>query len=131
MAFKVSVGLVDVYPFTDLYDSMDVFPPDSATTVGGDGQIRYLDWTHILLRSLRLSWELRRSNGVEVDLFNAEELRQLDPNLSRDYVFAAQFNRKAPADARPDCRPSCLDRPAGLCRHHRRDDDDPRSPSPS
>jgi D-amino-acid dehydrogenase len=40
-------------------------------------------------RKEALSWELRRSNGVEVDEFNADELRQLDPNLSRDYVFAA------------------------------------------
>lgn len=33
-----------------------------------------------------LAWELRRTNGVEIDHFNADELRQLDPNLSRDYV---------------------------------------------
>ena len=34
----------------------------------------------------RLTWELRRENGVEVDEFDADELRQLEPALSRDYV---------------------------------------------
>jgi D-amino-acid dehydrogenase len=34
----------------------------------------------------RLAWELRRENGVEVDEFDADGLRQLEPALSRDYV---------------------------------------------
>ena len=34
----------------------------------------------------RLAWELRRENGVAVDEFSADELRQLEPALSRDYV---------------------------------------------
>jgi D-amino-acid dehydrogenase len=34
----------------------------------------------------RLAWELRRENGVEIDEFDAEELRQLEPALSREYV---------------------------------------------
>jgi D-amino-acid dehydrogenase len=33
----------------------------------------------------RLAWELRRENGVEIDAFDADELRQLEPALSRDY----------------------------------------------
>jgi D-amino-acid dehydrogenase len=33
-----------------------------------------------------LGWTLRRENGVEVDEFDADELRQLEPALSRDYV---------------------------------------------
>ena len=33
-----------------------------------------------------LAWALRRENGVEVDEFDADELRQLEPTLSRDYV---------------------------------------------
>jgi D-amino-acid dehydrogenase len=33
-----------------------------------------------------LAWQLRRENGVEVDEFDADELRQLEPALSRDYV---------------------------------------------
>ena len=32
------------------------------------------------------AWALRRENGVEVDEFDADELRQLEPVLSRDYV---------------------------------------------
>jgi D-amino-acid dehydrogenase len=32
------------------------------------------------------AWQLRRENGVEIDEFDADELRQLEPALSRDYV---------------------------------------------
>ncbi len=34
----------------------------------------------------RAAWNLRRENGVEIDELDADELRQLDPALSRDYV---------------------------------------------
>src|SRR5271169_4989300 len=34
----------------------------------------------------RLAWDLRRENGVEIDEFDADELRQLEPTLSRVYV---------------------------------------------
>src|SRR5215510_13831856 len=34
----------------------------------------------------RLAWRLRRENGISWDEFSQDELRQLDPNLSRDYV---------------------------------------------
>src|ERR1700738_2025723 len=34
----------------------------------------------------RLAWALRRENGVEIDEFDADELRQLESALSRDYV---------------------------------------------
>ena len=33
-----------------------------------------------------LAWALRRENGVELDEFDADELRQLEPSLSREYV---------------------------------------------
>jgi D-amino-acid dehydrogenase len=38
------------------------------------------------LKKDHLAWELRRKNGVEIDEFDADELRQLEPALSRDYV---------------------------------------------
>jgi D-amino-acid dehydrogenase len=34
----------------------------------------------------RLAWMLRRDNGVEIDQFDADELRQPEPALSREYV---------------------------------------------
>src|ERR1700726_1346502 len=34
----------------------------------------------------RFARDLRRENGVEIDEFDADELRQLEPALSRDYV---------------------------------------------
>ncbi len=34
----------------------------------------------------RLAWGLRRDNGITWDEFSDDELRQLDPNLSREYV---------------------------------------------
>jgi D-amino-acid dehydrogenase len=34
----------------------------------------------------RFAWDLRRENGVEIDEFGADELRQLEPALSRDYI---------------------------------------------
>jgi glycine/D-amino acid oxidase-like deaminating enzyme len=34
----------------------------------------------------RLVWELRRENGVAIDELDADELRQLEPALSREYV---------------------------------------------
>jgi glycine/D-amino acid oxidase-like deaminating enzyme len=40
------------------------------------------------LQGDRFAWELRRENGVEIDELGSEELRQLEPALSRDYQCA-------------------------------------------
>jgi glycine/D-amino acid oxidase-like deaminating enzyme len=50
-------------------------------------------WGHLFVyRSLtswqkeRAAWNLRADNGITWDEFDVDELRQLDPNLSREYV---------------------------------------------
>jgi hypothetical protein len=53
-ALLASVGVRPPYPNTDAFNAMDVWPPDTANNVGGDGFITMLDWETILFRSLSL-----------------------------------------------------------------------------
>jgi hypothetical protein len=64
-AFLASLGMHVPFTFTDAYSAMDVFP-ETATEIG-DGFVTFLDWQHILLRSLGIetnNWIRFWSNGV-------------------------------------------------------------------
>jgi hypothetical protein len=83
-ALYVGLGLKKLYSFTDLFEAMDAWPVDREGVVGGDGQIRFLDYQVILARSLGINpenWVRTRSDAGDwvptpTNLFAAPLARQ-------------------------------------------------------
>ena len=91
--FDAASGLRVPYSFTDVYNAMDAYPPDSAGFVGGDGELRFLDWYTVLQRSLGLdpdNWDREWSaDGLLIDFSTnlvshalTEPVTKLTKNLS-------------------------------------------------
>jgi hypothetical protein len=106
--FLATLGYRAPYPGSDAFDAMDAFPLDSVERPGGDGQLRYLDFQTVLLRSLRLdrgNWKRQRDSKGERMAVSLGDLSVLGAQAgSRVSAKASTYPRAWARPARIEAR---------------------------
>jgi sugar lactone lactonase YvrE len=95
--FYASLGVRAPFNYTDVFDAMDAYPPDQPGMVGGDGEIRYLDWQLVLQRSLRLDtnnyqrrWAVGGYRVAETTALGARARKSVSPAAAPGSVWVRQ-----------------------------------------
>lgn len=103
-AFYAATGLRIPYTFSDVYNSMDAWPPDDFGFLGGDGELTFLDWQVTLQRAFRLdpsNWIRAWASAGDRTNDYTTLVQGGSPDLTPAFVVAAPWNRQALVGAKP------------------------------